>query len=56
MSEHVDALSLFMGNEVRAHAFASEELLEHWRAHERPVYERFERQWVEIRENDRHGY
>jgi hypothetical protein len=56
MRANIEALSLFMGNEIRAHAYASEELLEHWRRHPRPTYERFERQWVEIRENERYGY
>jgi len=51
----VDSLDLFMGNEIRAHAYASEELLEWWRSHPRPVYEAFERQWVQIREAER-GY
>lgn len=46
----VDALSLFMGAETRAHAYASEELLEHWRTHPRPTFAAYERQWLESRE------
>lgn len=43
----VDPYSLFMGNASRANAYASEELREHWARHPRPVYERFERQWID---------
>ncbi len=42
----VDSLSLFMGNAVRARAYASEELLEHWRSHPRVTFDRFEREWL----------
>jgi sirohydrochlorin ferrochelatase len=43
----IEPYSLFLGNEATANAYASEELREHWTTHPRPVYERFERQWVE---------
>jgi hypothetical protein len=46
----VDPLSLFMGNEARAHAYASDELLEHWRSHPRVTFARFERVWMARRE------
>lgn len=52
----IDSLSLFMGNAARAHAYASEELLEWWRSHPRPTYEAFERQWVETRQAERGWY
>lgn len=42
----VDALSLFMGNEARAHRYASPELLEHWESFPRVTFEQFEQQWV----------
>lgn len=51
----IDSLSLFMGNEIRARAYASEELLEHWRSHPRPVFEHFERQWSQLREIENYG-
>lgn len=40
----VDAYSLFMGNEARALAYASEELRDWWRDHPRPVFARYERE------------
>lgn len=43
----VDSLSLFSGNSIRAHAYASEELAEWWRANPRVTFEKFEKQWVE---------
>ena len=50
---HVDALSLFMGNAARAHAYASDELIEWWQSNPRPTYESFERQWVAARQSER---
>lgn len=44
----VDSLSLFSGNSIRAHAYASEELAEWWRSNPRVTFEQFEKQWVEI--------
>lgn len=38
----IDSYSLFMGNEAYAHAYASDELREHWRSHTRPTFARFE--------------
>lgn len=39
----IDAYSLFMGNEARALAYASPELVEHWQSWPRPVFDQFER-------------
>lgn len=39
----IDPYSLFMGNEARAMAYASDELKEWWRSHRRPTFKRFER-------------
>ncbi|MEW2459844.1 hypothetical protein [Microbacterium sp. K41] len=46
----VDPFSLFMGNETRALAYASEELVEHWESHPRITFAKFERQWLAQRE------
>lgn len=46
----IDAFTLFMGPEVRALAYASEELVEHWEQHPRVTYAKFERQWQAQRE------
>lgn len=43
----VSAWSLFIGPEIRALAYASEELAEWWRDHPRITFERFERAWYE---------
>lgn len=40
---------LFTGPEIRARAYASEELLEHWEKHARPNLNLFEQQWTESR-------
>ncbi|MFJ3394011.1 hypothetical protein [Leifsonia aquatica] len=40
----IDPYSLFIGNHARAHAYASPELIEHWRSHPRPVFAQFERE------------
>ncbi len=45
-AQGVDALSLFMGKETRAHRYASPELLEHWERYPRVTFESFERQWL----------
>jgi hypothetical protein len=42
----IDPLSLFMGPERRAHAYASPELLEHWAQYPRVTYAAYERQWM----------
>ncbi|MDR6691501.1 hypothetical protein J2X55_002424 [Microbacterium sp. 1154] len=49
----VDAVSLFMGPAVRAYAYASPELVEHWEEHPRVTYAEFERQWVAGQEEER---
>ncbi|KAB1883652.1 hypothetical protein F6W70_13730 [Microbacterium maritypicum] len=46
----IDPFSLFMGNERRALAYASEELVEHWQSHPRVTFEKFEKQWQAQRE------
>lgn len=46
----IDPFTLFMGNETRALAYASEELVEYWRAHPRVTFAKFERQWQRDRE------
>lgn len=46
----IDPFSLFMGPEVRALAYASEELVEHWAAHPRITFAQFEKQWQAQRE------
>jgi len=51
MKAKVDTMTLFMGNEARAHAYASEELMEYWRSNTRPTFARFEAQWVEKRDS-----
>lgn len=49
----IDPFSLFMGPELRALAYASEELVEHWAQHPRVTFAKFERQWREQREAER---
>ncbi|MFC7942676.1 hypothetical protein ACFUPZ_05385 [Microbacterium oxydans] len=46
----IDPFTLFMGNETRARAYASEELIEHWETHPRITFARFERTWQQQRE------
>ena len=36
----IDPFSLFIGNETRAMAYASEELIEHWASHRAPLHTR----------------
>ncbi|UPL13040.1 hypothetical protein [Microbacterium galbinum] len=49
----IDPFSLFMGNETRALAYASEELVEHWAEHPRITFAKFERQWQAQRDAER---
>lgn len=49
----VDAVSLFMGPAVRAYAYASPELVEHWEEYPRVTYAEYERQWVAVQEEER---
>lgn len=44
----IDSYSLFSGPEVRAHAYASPELIEWWQAHPRVTFAEFERQMSEL--------
>ncbi|WP_102191521.1 hypothetical protein [Microbacterium aurantiacum] len=46
----IDPFTLFMGNETRARAYASEELVEHWSTHPRVTFSMFEKQWQRNRE------
>ena len=46
----IDPFSLFMGNQTRALAYASEELVEHWDTHPRITFAKFEKQWQAQRE------
>lgn len=46
----IDPFTLFMGNETRARAYASEELIEHWETHPRTTFAKFERKWQQQRE------
>lgn len=48
--EGIGPFTLFMGNETRALAYASEELAEHWQSHPRITFAKFERQWQAQRE------
>jgi len=41
----ISSESLFLGNRVRAYAYASDELVEHWSEHPRVTFAEFERQW-----------
>lgn len=46
----IDPFTLFMGNETRARAYASEELIEHWETHPRITFAMFEQKWQRQRE------
>jgi hypothetical protein len=48
----IDALSLFMGNETRARAYASAELLEHWESTPRVTFADFEHHWMANRADE----
>lgn len=48
----VDGESLFMGSLVRALAYASPELVEHWQEFPRVTFDEFERQWMQAREDE----
>jgi len=43
----IDAYELFIGNETRARAYASPELIEHWDRHPRLTFAAYERQITE---------
>lgn len=47
----VSSYALFMGTRRYAYAYASEELVEHWRSNARPVLEEFSAQVVDSPEN-----
>ncbi|MBQ9918036.1 MAG: hypothetical protein IJO71_12665 [Microbacterium sp.] len=49
---NIDAITLFMGPELRARAYASEELRDWWEQHPRLTFEDFERQWAAARERE----
>lgn len=44
----VEPFSLFTGPESRAHAYASDELLEHWTRYPRLTFAEYERQAIEV--------
>lgn len=46
----VDAYSLFIGSTVRAHAYATDELVEWWQVNGRPTVESYEAHWWASRE------
>ncbi|GAA4178973.1 hypothetical protein [Gryllotalpicola koreensis] len=46
----VDAFDLFIGNDARAYAYASPELINHWLVYPRPKFSDFERQMLEVHE------
>jgi hypothetical protein len=48
--KRIDPLSLFMGTQARALAYASEELVEHWETHPRVTFAKFEQRWQRERE------
>lgn len=54
-AEHkgIDSYSLFLSNQSRANAYASEELRDYWREHPRMTFEQFERQWFDSQEYER---
>ncbi len=45
MRDRRSSFDLFLGNQTRARAWASEELLRYWDDHPRPNFEDFENQW-----------
>lgn len=49
----IDPLSLFLGPAVRAYAYASDELIEHWRSHPRVTFEQYEQQAYYARRHHR---
>lgn len=49
----IDPVSLFLGPAIRAYAYASPELIEHWEAHPRLTFAEFEAQWIRNREEAR---
>lgn len=44
----IDTYSLFIGSNVRAYAYASRELIDHWAEYPRLTFEEFERQSFEV--------
>ena len=52
----VEPLSLFLGPWVRAKAYASPELLEHWESFPRVTFAEFEHRWAREREAEMTGY
>lgn len=43
----IDTYSLFIGSNIRAYAYASRELVDHWAEYPRITYDQFERQTME---------
>lgn len=46
----IDPYSLFVGTSLRAHAYATDQLVEWWQANGRPTVETYEAQWWAGRE------
>lgn len=44
---HIDGLDLFTGPAVRAHKYASEELIDYWKHHPRLSLAQYETQWLQ---------
>lgn len=53
MEAGISSLSLFEGPSPRALAYASEELIDHWRINPRPTFQSFEHVWFEAFMNER---
>jgi hypothetical protein len=46
----INPATLFLGPAVRAYAYASPELVDHWEKHPRVTFAEFERRWMSERE------
>lgn len=47
----IDPYSLFQGTSARAYAYASEELVDHWRTRTRPIQREFLSQYINLSQN-----
>lgn len=47
LAKGIDPWSLFIGSDIRAYAYASEELIEHWASHPRITFTAYENQRFE---------
>lgn len=48
----IDPISLMFGPAARAHAYASDELVEHWASHPRLTFAAFEQAWIAQRDHE----